>query len=135
MTLNDKRYIAAALKRASLPADGPDGRDARRHPFQTLLQVTPIEKAGGRLRPYRTRRCPTINVSQSGLRLLWIGTERPSRVVVELEGTGDNPTRIECSVAWWKELTADRNELGLQFQGRYPCPEEDLDEADEADES
>lgn len=131
MTLNDKHYIAAALKRASLPADGPDGRDARRHPFQTLLQVTPIEKAGGRLRPYRTRRCPTINVSQSGLRLLWIGTERPSRVVVELEGAGDNPTRIECSVAWWKELTADRNELGLQFQGRYPCPEEDLDEADE----
>lgn len=132
MRLSDKRYIAAALERALEPVDGPEGREAQRHTFLTRVQVTPLEEAGGRLRPYRTRRCPTINVSQSGLRLLWIGTERPSRVVVELEGAGDSPTRIECAVAWWKELTADRNELGLQFLGRYPCPEEDLDAATES---
>jgi hypothetical protein len=111
------------LERARGHVEEDDGRQFERHPYPSLVRVTPLEAPGGRLRPYLTRQCPTIDLSQSGIRLLWIGGEKPQRVVITFV-QGDGALReIESAVVWWKELGPSRIELGLRFVGAHPCAE------------
>ena len=123
MTLSDKRYIAQVLERVAGHVEVEEGREFERHPFPSLVKVTPLEAPGGRLRAYLTRQCPTIDLSQSGIRLLWIGSERPERVVIGFEPGKGVKREIESTVVWWKELGPSRIELGLRFIGAHPCVE------------
>lgn len=121
MTLSDKRYIGSVLERVAGHVEDQDVRKFARHPFPTTVKVTPLDVPGGRLRAYLTRQCPTIDVSQAGIRLLWIGSEPPERVVVAFDASLEGGKEIECGVAWWKELGTNRIELGLRFIGKHPC--------------
>jgi|GEM_PF-4164864 len=123
MTLNDKQYIASVLERVAGHVAPEEGRQFERHPFPSIVKVTPLASPGARLHPYLTRSCPTIDLSKSGMRLLWIGSQVPERVVIAMDGA-DGAIEIECAVAWSRELGPARVEMGLRFLGRYPCSEE-----------
>ncbi len=121
MTPTDKRYMALVVARAATATPPEEQRAARRHAFQTTVEVTPLDEPGAPLRLYLMRRCPTIDISQGCVRLLWVGAQRPGRVAVRFEG----PRTLECAVAWSREVAVDRMELGLRFLGHHPCYELD----------
>jgi hypothetical protein len=121
MTLSDKRYIGSVLERVAGHVAEEDVRKFARHPFPSMVKVTPLEAPAGRVRAYLTRQCPTIDLSQAGIRLLWIGSQPPERVVVTFDASLEGGKEIECGVAWWKELGTNRIELGLRFIGSHPC--------------
>ena len=124
LTTADIDYVACMLCERACRTPELECREYERHDLRSPIHLTPITHPGGPLRQRLGRECMGMDLSSSGLRVLWRGGPPPERFVVRLLDTLDEPNNVEARRVWMKKVDLGRYEIGLEFCGVHPMTQE-----------
>lgn len=84
------------------------------------VHITPIMGPGAPVRPRLGRECQAIDISRSGMRVLWRGAPPPEELVIRLKDAEGGSVLIEAKRVWWQKVVTGRHDMGIQFRGLHP---------------
>lgn len=127
LTTADTDYVASLLGERACRTPELECRAHERHDLRSPIHLTSITHPGGPLLPRLGRECMGMDLSRSGLRVLWRGGPPPERFVVRLRRAPDEAVHVEARRVWMKKVDLGRYEIGLEFYGLHPVAQEPED--------